>query len=1093
MRLAVLIALGWLTVSASAQDGSATGGASDVRSPQPPAASAPARPLQEVQPPLYYLKDKDGRLQAVPGFSYENFIEAYKLQHEFAQRDAKPRFTLERFAASGKVRPEQAQLTVEVTVLVHQADWVRVPLRLEQAILTSSAADSRGQDWWVEYDESEGYRLWLRAAADQRKTVKLEFLAPVTRLGSTWRMRLAAPRATAAELKLTVPLADAVAQCNEGAVLETAAADKQSTEFRVRGLGGDFELTWQPAETKPHGTNVTLEVMGAIQTRIDARELSAEALLTVRSYGEPFDRFHVRLPRGAVLSSSGASGYTVVGDERGATAEERFVEVRLNKKTIGPLDVRIAARNRYNRLAADQWLELSGFEVLESPRQWGHITVATVGDWHVLWGPNRGVRQTDQWPESLRQDDVIAGFEYFSQPFALFARLIPRKTHVSVEPEYLVLVDPDQVRLEAKLKYSIRGAKAYAFDVQMSDWELDQIEPEQLVATDGVSQNDAQMLSIPLVQPAGGQVELTVRAHRPIRPGTKSLLVPLPQPQAQSVEPSTVVVLPADNVQLTPGGSGMIGLTRQQVAPQLQLPERQQEPLHYRGESPKAVFAAQFGVQPQTVAVDVASQITLESKSIQVEQKLSFSISYEPLERITLHAPRSAVEADALSVLLDGTALRPVPAADDSRSGPTATLSVTLPKPCLGPCELIVRYALPAVPLKDDEPLALTVPLVMPLGAKLTSNRAAVLPAPGTIVRLDRGTWNLLADESLRTSRSRLLQATAATAAETLALRINRDSSDLQPATVVERAWIQTWLTSVGLRQDRAVFRITSTEKEVNLSLPEGVVVNQMLVLLDGKSVSPQAEGDHWTLPLSGESGQHQHVVELRYYFSGTIGAGGLRDFQFPQLGRDPWVRRMYWQLVVPPAMHVLAASDTLTRESAWGFNGLFWSQHPLLEQPALEAWVGATRLAAVPEGSQRYLFSSMGSITGGEVLLMSRSTIVLLASGTVLAVGLLLLYVPVLRHPALLLVAGVALLAGGVLYPEPAVLLAQGCSLGLLLTVFAAVLKRSLGRPADEPPMEPSRSFSEKGSTQIRQPAAATSPASTASVSPPATLDWHV
>ena len=62
-------------------------------------------------------------------------------------------------------------------------------------------------------------------------------------------------------------------------------------------------------------------------------------------------------------------------------------------------------------------------------------------------------------------------------------------------------------------------------------------------------------------------------------------------------------------------------------------------------------------------------------------------------------------------------------------------------------------------------------------------------------------------------------------------------------------------------------------------------------------------------------------------------------------------------------------------------------------------------------------------------------------ASGTALIVGLLLIYVPVTRHPAALLVAGAALATLGVLYPEPACLAAQASSLGLMLALVAALL----------------------------------------------------
>ena len=251
---------------------------------------------------------------------------------------------------------------------------------------------------------------------------------------------------------------------------------------------------------------------------------------------------------------------------------QRLVEVRLAKKTSGPVDVRLAAARSCDPAQVGQWFELGGFEVVGAARQWGSIAVTVAGDWQVLWGPSRGVRQVDQLPESLRHKEVAAGFDYFAQPCSLTARLVPKRTRINVEPEYLLLVDSDQVRLEAKLKYTVRGAKTFALDVGLPGWELDEVGPENLVAVDGVATAGSNIYSIPLQQPSSGQFEVRLRAHRPIPPGATSLAVTLPQPQASAPESALIAVLPADNVELIPNSKAMVGLVRQQVAAPLELP-----------------------------------------------------------------------------------------------------------------------------------------------------------------------------------------------------------------------------------------------------------------------------------------------------------------------------------------------------------------------------------------------------------------------------------------------------------------------------------------------------------------------------------------
>ena len=61
------------------------------------------------QPSLYYLKDKQGNLQAVPNFTLEDFEELYKLKHQLVQGDQRPRYSLQADAGHGhaSTRPDR--------------------------------------------------------------------------------------------------------------------------------------------------------------------------------------------------------------------------------------------------------------------------------------------------------------------------------------------------------------------------------------------------------------------------------------------------------------------------------------------------------------------------------------------------------------------------------------------------------------------------------------------------------------------------------------------------------------------------------------------------------------------------------------------------------------------------------------------------------------------------------------------------------------------------------------------------------------------------------------------------------------------------
>ena len=1071
--------------------------------PSPPPAPVTLRQAEEVQPPVFHLKDKDGRLLAVPGFSFETFMELYKLKNELEQPVRKPRYSLQRIAVTGKADAERADLAVEYRILLDSNSWVRVPLRLEQGVLSEPALYEGKGEYFVHFEEGEGYVGWLHGEAGQEHRLTLHVLVPLTKIGDATRLRLGFPRATASELMLNAPLADALAKVSEGAALRSAVATGNTTLLTIVGLASDFELTWRPADARVAEGQSGLEVVGATLARLDSRGIDWESTLTVRSYSDPFDRFHVRLPRGAVLTADSTPSYTLsmVAAKGGA---DRVVEVRLARKTTGPWTLKLAARRNCDPAKPDEWFELCGFEVVESARQWGHVAVGITGDWRVLWGPERSVRRTDQWPDSLRYDDVVAGFEYSAQPCSLTARLVTRQTHIGVEPEYLILIDPEQARLEARLKYSIRGAKAFAVEVNLLGWEFDQVEPESLITADAVAVSSSGVVSIPLAQPTTGQMELVLRAHRPIAKGATTLTLPLPQPQPSSLEPATVVVLPADNVELVPGSPGMVGLSRQQVAPPMQLPDRQQEPLVFQAEGTKATFACGMRIHIQAVTVNATSQLSVDARVVHVEQRLVHTITYEPLDRLELDVPRAVLGAEGFSLQVDDQTLVPVPAEEKGRSkSPTTRLLLPLPKAYLGTCELVVRYTVPMAPPISQTTTVVPVPLVMSALGKLSKNRLNVVPAAGISARPQDAFWTRLAEESFRPGRSRGQSWESAEPTPQASLAVVLESQEPQRATVIERAWVQTWLTPRATRQDRAVFRFVSNEREIEVTLPDGVVQGQLLAMLDGKPVIAQSsEAGHVVFALPTDESTRPRRLELRYHFAEGQFHRGWLNVELPRIGRDVWIRRVYWQLVVPRNEHVAVEPAGWTRESTWGWSNYFFERRPVLEQSQLETWVGVAHQSLLPSGlpesTNRYLFSNVGPVGPAEVFVVGRTWIVLFASGGVLLLGLLAIYLPVIRHPAVLLMAAVALAYAGLVYPEPTLMIAQAASLGLGLGLFAAVLER-LARHYAGPaaPVEPPPSPLEKKSTQIFRPAPSVGGSLPSSESkpaspPPGSLDWQ-
>ncbi len=392
-------------------------------------------------------------------------------------------------------------------------------------------------------------------------------------------------------------------------------------------------------------------------------------------------------------------------------------------------------------------------------------------------------------------------------------------------------------------------------------------------------------------------------------------------------------------------------------------------------------------------------------------------------------------------------------------------MRVALPKACIGPCEITARYALP--PLADAGNRTVRVPLVMPLDAELTGNNVSVTAGAEQQVDVAPGVWSAVEGGlgQAASPRTRDFAATRRTAE--IVLKLQGESGG-DAAIVVERAWIQTCVTksATAARQDHAVFQLATRRHELEITLPEGAAREQASVQLNGVPVIPRTRADSLlVIPLSAdrmsadrvsaEGETPRYVLSLQYHFPGPRAGQGTMQFAFPSLGDDTWVRRVYWQLLLPPEEHLVVPPREWTGEFAWGWNHFYFGRQPVLSQTDLEAWVGLRHpsYAPAPAGMNNYLFSSLGRIGPCEIVTAGRSTIVFVASGLALLAGLLLIYVRAARHPVVLL-AATAILAGLVaIYPELALMAAQAAVVGLALALLAIFL-RQLTAGGRQPPL---------------------------------------
>ncbi len=1051
--------------------------------------------VEEIRPELYYLKNEKGDLEPILGFTYKDFYRLYRLEKKLQQGAKPPEFRFAKASFQGTVANGRAELRAEFEIVASQAGWIRVPLALASAIMTEPPKrDESGKqagEQMLLNDASEGYVLWLSGEQGQTHSIVLERLvAPVEVSGDESRLRLALPRSlTTADVRLSVPLASAEVTTSDAAtVVSTKAAGDAATDIAVTARGGDLLISWRSGSDGATQTAHVVEATSAIRATIDDRSILWEAQLTVRNLNGPLESFDVRLPAGAELDPVAPGGYIVsISGE-----SPRILHVALRKPTTEPATIRLVCRRAREASSLPEDIALAGFAVVDAARQSGALVVAIDGDWRIAWQQREEVRDAEQPPESLAppEDQQAYSFDFYRQPFSLVGRITPQPTRLDVEPQYQVSVEADRLLLTARLLYKVRGAKVSRVQLQLAGWELDEVGPPGMVHAAGALMGDDGMLTVPLAQRMRSGFELTLQATRSLPADAKRVDFALPSATADAIAPPVLVVEVADNVDLMPVETEMTQLATRSGSPPsgMKTEPRRHPPLVYRvlDDGRAARFVAERTIRVREIFVDSTTDVQIERGEALVEQRLDLRVAYEALNRIVLDLPPALAGRRDVSFSIDGEAVLPIElgAAAESTAANAASgknwfesaaksnggrrIALEPPTAFLQRARITIRHVSPTATAKSPD--ALTIPLVMPGEADVISN----------VVRISSSESATFASDEKWTSLDRASSADSVTARE---FRANGREDEIslrmvtQPRrTTVHTMWIRTTAAN-ALRQDRVAFRVEADERYLDIGLPAGASADRVAVWVDQRSVVPPvvsttssgatASGESFSVRVdlfamksanasASAADSNAHTVELLYDVVGPPGEMGWRSWEAPRVLGDVWQTRTLWEVVVPRGEHVTIDPSGFTPEYAWQWSAAArWGDTPILpilgRRPnltptELQRLTGATPIKAATGQSNRYLFSTNGPAQRIEFSTLPRWLIVLIASGAAIAVGLALLYAPIVRRPAVLLLGCVALVAVAIWSPSAAVLGGQAAAVGLVLAVAAGIASWWLG-----------------------------------------------
>ncbi|GHT17687.1 hypothetical protein FACS1894189_4060 [Planctomycetales bacterium] len=926
-------------------------------------------------------------------------------------------------------------------------------------------------------------------------TVSLWFPLVKTGTGENAESKLAVsfPQSVGSQFTLDIPMLGAETTVTSGSLLNAVEVpDKQTTRLKILGLRSDFEVSWRKKKAEITDDRPVLFVDKAvIDVRLDPRSTVYDATLPISSLTSSFEKLQIRLPQGAALDRettekyAASAGYTI-----GETNDVSILEVRFPRKTTGPISVRLKTVRQYEQEKPDFKRDLTGFEVIGAERQTGYLTVTIPSDMKANWEPNRGIRRAENSiPGS--GSPVAAGdarFEFVSQPFLLQARIVLPQTRINVKPEYQINVTKGSLSMTARFSYIVSGSKTEQLKIQLPDakWNCE-AGPPNLVDSSGIEQDESGLLTIPLRSPTEGAFDIELRAYRSIPfddQGKQRIVLALPQPQVTWSEPAPVVIVPANNVEIQPidvdtdsetaqRTIGLIRQNRRSMPIRLELADLQQEPLFYRTEPTGAVFVADIIFHQQKITATVQTDIRLRDEREQVTQVLSCDVAYVPIDKMYFLIPKPIEENGNLQIRLGNRTLefRDVVSLGSEDVPENWSRKILQLPEAMFKFQLVFRYSIPPVPLAPDLTALFSTSFIKPEDTPVTGHRVNLIVPTGYHIELQndlqsnvKQSWEAVSESGSGGNTPFVFRSSGSPSR--IALSISVSDRNVSGTTVVDRAWLQTWLTGT-IRQDRGTYLITSDRDSVTLKLPADALKDRKIfVQLDHAAIPADVSANgKLTIPLKPEHHDRPIEIEVNYQYSFETPKRSVQ-LDLPDFDNDVLVRHEYWQIILPPNRHIIGIPNGWTPEYRWAWNGLFFGRIPSVHQEDIGLKSLDNEAAAPVSNTNQYLFSNLHPAPEVSLYIVDRSLIVLFSSGLALFVGLILIYIPESRYYGSLFGLAVAFFAVLFYRPAPVLLMLQASAFGVCLALGVWYLYRIFHRE-HQWVVPPSPSWSEASQPQ--------------------------
>ena len=980
-------------------------------------------------------------------------------------------------ALSGKVEGDVAGLSIALGIVLASDGPIWVPIRLDGQTLTSATEAARLLPLRV----VEGGGRQVELSGRGSHLVKVDLLVPIRVTPEGRRIELAIPESASTKIALEVPERVRDASVGSG---EPVAVDPGKEPGPTRLLAdltprARLILTWRVDEGAGSTLPPLLVAQGEIGIEFDPGAMRTQFSCAIRSLRGSARRLELRLDAADELIELELDGQTPA-ILRETLENATRLSIPLSDPLVPGQERRLMMRTRRDlRPREANRFTFGGFPLVNAKEQSGAIGVAAAGNLWVSGLPRRGILRIDPrtgLPRGLSaRPDTQMAFRYSQQPFELDLRVEPSPPWVTAESRTTLVLGRKSVGVETRMDY--QTARGKLFDLTLAlppGLELESVGPEDVVTTwqtglptpgfpPGAISLGLRLLRIRLGPRAEqeGKFTLHLVGRQAIDSDRGDVTIRLVQPEAGGSTGGRIAVLTAANLtaELSDKAAESASFRDAYLSPPADWPwPAGQAPtgapmlwLRYDDHPPE--LPLRLTVHPRSITDTTRLFIHIDRDGAEVRQETDLAVQFGTLDQIDVKVP--AAIADSWQVEGPAIARR-----TELERAPTGALLVRLKLAAESNrgARFTFRYR---VPMPTGARTGSPTPWDLPWSRIETATsqgsppRASIEVEPDLTVEARGPGWSPRVDGADDLDEEATLQLVAAadpgkTVPAVLGLAVSVREFAPLPRVVAPRAALRSVVGADGETAVTARYWIETAEAGVAMKLPPGAVL--LVAKVGGAALSAveQRQGGGFLLRFPDPSRPPPVLVELEYTVPREK---SLSAWTPPALLDDAIVRQTLWEVSLPWSRAVVGVPRGWTDENEWYWAGYVWKRRPFASTAALMRWVGdpagSGTFATDPRGDGHvYLFSRTGDVSALPVVIASRPALVAICSGSVLAIGILVIVAwrPPARRIAVVLLL-LAFFATMLLHPSVLILGVQSAALGVVLTVVLLFLQRSFDR----------------------------------------------